>query len=116
MTMVAGSSFNRIGAAATLVALGLLFATATVAQIQHDVDQCLGKVGVTPDQQAVGCTAVIDSKTYVGKELAFAFNNRGLVSYSKRDFDRAIADYTEAVRLDPGFARGYGNRALAYKA
>ncbi|MDR1220218.1 MAG: tetratricopeptide repeat protein [Treponema sp.] len=31
----------------------------------------------------------------------------------KKDFDRAIADYTEAIRLDPNYATAYYNRGLA---
>ena len=33
----------------------------------------------------------------------------------KGDTDRAIADYTEAIRLDPKFAIAYNNRGLAYR-
>jgi tetratricopeptide (TPR) repeat protein len=34
----------------------------------------------------------------------------------KGDQDKAIADYTEAVRLKPENARAYFNRGIAYKA
>lgn len=48
------------------------------------------------------------------------YNNRGNAYYSKHvsgrgnDLDRAIADYTEAIRLDPN-AVVYGNRAGVYR-
>jgi hypothetical protein len=35
---------------------------------------------------------------------AFVFYNRSLVFYAKKDLDRAMADCTEAVRLDPRLA------------
>jgi tetratricopeptide (TPR) repeat protein len=38
------------------------------------------------------------------------------VNYVKADYDRAIADYTEAIRLDPTFARAYYNRGFAKRA
>ncbi len=31
------------------------------------------------------------------------------------DHDRAIADFTAAIRLDPGFVQAYVNRSIAYK-
>ena len=34
---------------------------------------------------------------------AQAFNNRGLAYAAKQDYDRAIADYNEAIRLNPKF-------------
>ena len=34
---------------------------------------------------------------------ASAYNNRGFAYGSKGDYDRAIADYTEAIRLDPKY-------------
>ena len=33
---------------------------------------------------------------------------------NKGDQDRAIADYDQAIRLDPGLAHAYANRGSAY--
>ena len=35
---------------------------------------------------------------------ATAYNNRGHAHQAKGNYDKAIADFTEAIRLDPGFA------------
>ena len=43
-----------------------------------------------------------------------AFNNRGTIYKEKGDLDRAIADFSEAIRLDPKFAAAYFNRGNAY--
>ena len=43
-----------------------------------------------------------------------AYSNRGLAYYEKGDLDRAIADYSEAIRLDPKYAYAYNNRGNAY--
>jgi tetratricopeptide (TPR) repeat protein len=32
-----------------------------------------------------------------------------------KQYDKAIADYTEAVRLKPDYAGAYDNRAFAYE-
>jgi cytochrome c-type biogenesis protein CcmH/NrfG len=39
---------------------------------------------------------------------------RGLKALSKGDYDLAIADYSEAIRLKPGFVEAYINRGYAY--
>jgi len=41
---------------------------------------------------------------------------RGYASYQKGEFDKALDDYSEAIRLDPKQARAYNNRGLAYQA
>jgi tetratricopeptide (TPR) repeat protein len=118
VTMVAGlrtSIVDRVGVG-IFAAVCLSFVSVANAQIQRDVDRCTGKDNAAPDLQISGCTAVIGANTYAGKELAFAFNNRGLARYARREFDRAIEDYSEAIRLDPNFARGYSNRALVHEA
>ena len=43
-----------------------------------------------------------------------AFQNRGNAHGDKGDIDRAIADYSEAIRLDPKFAMAFQNRGNAY--
>jgi tetratricopeptide (TPR) repeat protein len=41
-------------------------------------------------------------------------NNRGLAHYQKSEYDLAIADFSEAIRLKPTDTVAYGNRAGAY--
>ena len=36
-----------------------------------------------------------------------AFNNRGIAGYQKGDYDGAVADWTKAVKLNPGFWRAW---------
>ena len=44
------------------------------------------------------------------KLLAEAYNNRGQIKYLRVDFDGAIEDYTNALKLDKNFAVAYYNR------
>jgi hypothetical protein len=48
-----------------------------------------------------GCTALIRSGKYSGRNLAIAYTNRGSSHDDKRDEDRAIADHDSATRIDP---------------
>jgi len=41
--------------------------------------------------------------------------NRGVVYGKKGDRDKEIAEYTEAIRLQPDFADAYYNRGVAYR-
>ena len=43
-----------------------------------------------------------------------AYSNRGLAYFTMGDYDRAIADCGQAIRLDPGYAWSYKNRGSAY--
>jgi tetratricopeptide (TPR) repeat protein len=47
-------------------------------------------------------------------KTADAFYYRGLAYLRKNDFDRAIADNTEAIRLSPNNFYAFNNRGLAY--
>ena len=44
---------------------------------------------------------------------ALAYNGRGFAWCDKKDYDKAIADYDEAIRLDPKFASAHFNRSVA---
>jgi tetratricopeptide (TPR) repeat protein len=51
---------------------------------------------------------------YSGKDLSWTHHNRGSAYYGKGDVDRAIADYSETIRLDPKSALAYNDRGGAY--
>ena len=44
-----------------------------------------------------------------------AYYNRGIVKDELRDHKGAIADYSEAIRLDPEYVNAYYNRGNAYE-
>jgi tetratricopeptide (TPR) repeat protein len=52
-----------------------------------------------------------DDRTY-----ADYFYGRGIAYQGKGDVDRAIADFTEAIRLQPRFTMAYASRGSAYEA
>ncbi len=66
----------------------------------------------TGDAAVAACTRAINSGA--GRP-SINYNSRGEAYRSKGDMDRAIADYTEALRLDPKNAIAYVNRGLIYE-
>src|SRR5215510_15079014 len=75
---------------------------------------CVNEEKAPPDVQIKGCTTVIHSGRESTKNLAIAFNNRGNGFHAKKQYDRAIADYDDAIELNPRYANAYSNRGAAY--
>jgi lipoprotein NlpI len=77
--------------------------------------KCTGNADIPWDVQIIGCTNAIQSGKYVGKNLTGAYLNRGLAYDAEGDYDHALADYDQAIRLDPNNATAYNNRGNAYQ-
>ena len=43
-----------------------------------------------------------------------AINWRGNIYYNLQDFDKALADYTSTIQIDPKYTQAYFNRANTY--
>ena len=46
--------------------------------------------------------------------MAEAYLNRGSAYREKGEYDKAIAEHTEAIRIDPNFAKAYLDRGRDY--
>ncbi|MEJ0077415.1 MAG: tetratricopeptide repeat protein [Alphaproteobacteria bacterium] len=66
------------------------------------------------DAAIAGCTRVIDDSRVKPKGRAAAYYNRGNASAAKGDSAAAIADYDEALKLEPKNARALANRGTAH--
>ena len=68
-----------------------------------------------PDRRLRGCTQMIErGEKEPQKNRAITYFNRGVAYGRKGEVDRAIADYTKAIALDPNVALAYTNRGSAY--
>ena len=93
-----------------------LWCSSLHAQTQQQVDACEGKGSPPLDAVIGGCTALIQSGTYAGRDLATVFIIRAAAHQRKGELDRAIQDYDQATKLDPDSAIAYYNRGVAHGA
>lgn len=93
-----------------------LSVAATSPAAAQDLSQqeayCVNKPKIhSADLQIGGCTALIRSGAYDSANLAIIFSNRGLAYHHQKDYPRAIADCSEAIRINAQDADAFYNRA-----
>jgi tetratricopeptide (TPR) repeat protein len=97
----------------TVVAL-MLFGPPVSAQPVSPGSSCTGQPGIDWDVQIEVCTAIIETPEQPARNRAVAYKNRGNAWDAKGHGDRAIDDYSEAIRLDPDFGIAYSNRGRVW--
>jgi tetratricopeptide (TPR) repeat protein len=110
-----GGSMNR-KAFWGLAALFLFtaFLPAPAARAQTD-DARICTTSEISEEIVAACTRAIGSGKWQGKGLAWAYTNRGVGHERAGNYERAVADHTVAIRLDPELADGYLNRGISYR-
>jgi tetratricopeptide (TPR) repeat protein len=84
------------------------------AASEQNAAACMNEARTTTAEQSIGgCNAVIQE---TAKNLATAYFFRAVAYRSKNEFDRAIADFGQAIALDPTDAEYFINRAATYEA
>lgn len=103
--MRAGTLLVAVGAALALAAMP------AAAGPNEDVQICSKESG---DVAIAACNRAINSGRISGRTLALTYDNRGVEYYNKGDWDRAIADFTMTIKVDPRYHEGWGDRGIAY--
>ena len=69
-----------------------------------------------PEVSISACSAVIQSGRARGRELAAAHTERGVAYVALLDYDRALSDFGEAIRIDATFSKAFANRGAVHGA
>jgi tetratricopeptide (TPR) repeat protein len=68
------------------------------ATADDDRNACIHQSG---DVAIAACTRLIKSGKYSGRTLAAYYANRGFELKDKADYDHALEDFSQAIRIDP---------------
>ncbi len=77
----------------------------------NDANICVKESG---DAAIDACSRAIQSKRYTGHVLARQYLSRGVEQRAKQDYDSALADFAEAVKIDKKYADAFYNRCAIY--
>jgi tetratricopeptide (TPR) repeat protein len=108
-TFLVRSGSKRVPWCAAVLTLAMI-ATATAAEERETCQKAEGQAAVA------ACTAVISSGQLQGHDLAAAYFSRAFNLNKLGEPDRAIEDYSEAIRLDPKYVLALNNRCAVYNA
>ena len=101
-----------LGAALVVLVSAVALAFALVRP-DPSADLCFKEAG---EAAIAACTRAIQSGRFGGAQLATIYDNRAMELRQQGDYDRAIADYSEAIRMDADLTGAYAGRGLAYEA
>jgi tetratricopeptide (TPR) repeat protein len=107
--MASNSPWSALGRSAAVGICAALIGFAAPA-IADDLQRCHDESG---DSAIAACTRAIGAKLSK-RNQAIAYTSRGVEWRAKRQLDRAIADHTQAIKLDPSLSEAFYNRGNAY--
>lgn len=95
-----------------LLALAGVLAVTAAARADENEESCFAEA--TVDERVVACSALIDGGKLAKDKLASAYASRCFAHIERKALDPAIADCTEAIKLDARNAQAFAQRGEAY--
>jgi tetratricopeptide (TPR) repeat protein len=102
------------GSGGLFLCVALLLAMPALAATPADRDQCAASAD-KPDVGGAACRRIINDASEQTAERVEAFKNRGRGFFNRQDYDRAIADYSEVVKISPKDPWAFAHRCEAYE-
>src|SRR5215467_13108762 len=109
-SMLAFVLASMLSAAAPSAAARSVQAAAVAGDDANTCNQASGDVAIA------ACTRAIATGRYAGHDLAKLHYDRAVEYANKGDYDRAIADFSSAIHLDPTDADTHNDRGAAWLA
>jgi tetratricopeptide (TPR) repeat protein len=105
------SDFRRLCGCILAVGLLVLAGTFESRAAADDSKICAKESGEIAIE---ACSRAIKSGRYKGHDLARQYMYRGVEQSLKKDYDLALADYGEALRIDKKYGDAFYNRCVLY--
>jgi tetratricopeptide (TPR) repeat protein len=117
--MLAGAALAavlvRTVASTAAAVLSGLISVASIAGSVNDLSACGNAQQQKRYEEGIeACTRALNARGINASDQAFTYQRRGRMYFAQRKYDEAIADFSEVIRLKPGFAENYADRANAY--
>ena len=96
---------------ACVLVTGGLAGTLEAQAASDDANICVKEVG---DVAIDACSRAIQSRRYTGHVLARQYLSRGVERWAKQDYDVALSDFAEALKVDKKYADAFYNRCAVY--
>jgi CBS-domain-containing membrane protein len=103
------------GSGGLLLCLGLLLTMPALAATPTDRGECAASAD-KPDFGGAACSRIIDDASERWQNASRPSRTAGRGSFNRKDYDRAIADYGEAIKLSPKDAWAFAHRCEATRA
>jgi len=101
---------------AVIATLASFWPVVATAQIKEERNWCSDRQGISAEIRIQSCTAVIERGGDSSKQQAINFKSRGIAYFQKHDYDRALQDFDQAIKLNSRYSTAFHERCWTLAA